>query len=223
MATIRKIVFSNDQLYHVFNRGIERRDIFMDTRDYKRAINLIKYYIHKETPLRFSQLMQQPEDLRERIFEEVYKSEKLAEIISFCLMPNHFHFLLKQKVDKGVATFISNFSNAFTKYFNTKNARNGPLLQGVFKAVLVETDEQLVHLSRYIHLNPVSSSIIEDHELEFYPWSSYTEFLSSTSEKISNPGVVLSMFKSQEDYKNFVNDQIDYAKKLEIIKHLTLE
>ncbi len=138
-------------------------------------------------------------------------------------MPNHFHFLLKQKLDKGVATFISNITNAYTKYFNTRNNRVGPLLQGTFKAVLVETDEQLIHLSRYIHLNPVVSSVITEKELDYYPWSSYPEYLGLSDNNISDKDFILKMFRSIRHFKEFVTSQIDYGKKLERIKHLTME
>lgn len=223
MATVRKLVFRNEQFYHIFNRGIERRDVFTCKRDLIRAKDLLKFYKHAEIPIRFSQLMLQPVEIRSRMLDAVYQSKKLVEIHSFCLMPNHFHFLLKQKMEKGVATFTSNFTNAYTKYFNTKNNRLGPLFEGVFKAVLVETDEQLMHLTRYIHLNPVSSSIIAEDRLKEYPWSSYLDYLSIREENIVNKNFVLGMFKNVNEYENFTVDQIDYAKQLDVVKHLSLE
>lgn len=223
MATIRKVIFRNEELYHVFNRGIERRDIYINKKDYERALKLIKFYRHKDIPIRFSQMYQQPLDIRNKILKKIYQSEKIVEILSFCLMPNHFHFLLKQKLEKGIATFISNITNAYTKYFNTRNNRVGPLLQGTFKAVLVETDEQLIHLSRYIHLNPVVSSVITEERLDSYPWSSYSEYLGLSHNNISDKDFILKMFRSVQHYKEFVTSQIDYGKKLELIKHLTME
>lgn len=223
MATYRKIAFRNDQFYHIFNRGIERRTVFTTKKEFNRAKQLIKFYRHKEIPLRFSRIMQQPNDVREKILEKLYKNEKIVEILAFCLMPNHFHFLLKQVADNGVATFISNITNAYTKYFNTKHKRVGPLFQGTFNAVIVETDEQLIHLSRYIHLNPVVSSIIDHDKLENYSYSSYLEYLSLSDDEITEHEFVLTFFKKVNQYQEFVNDQIDYAKKLETIKHLVLE
>jgi len=176
MTTIRKVVFRNDEIYHVFNRGIERRTIFTNKRNYERARDLIRFYKHK-TRQRYSQVIRLTEDIRNKILDEVYKSEKLIDILAYCLMPNHFHFLLKQNSEKGISTFVSNFTNAYTKYFNTKNQRLSPLFQGTFKAVLVESEEQLVHLSRYIHLNPVVSSVIRESDLDSYPWSSYPEYI----------------------------------------------
>lgn len=84
------------------------------------------------------------------------------EIISYCLMPNHFHLLVKQVIDHGIVKCLNNFSNSYTRYFNIRHDRVGPLFQGRFKAVRIETDEQLLQVSRYIHLNPVASSLIEE-------------------------------------------------------------
>jgi putative transposase len=223
MATIRKIAFRDGEIYHVFNRGVDRRATFTNKREFSRAIELVKFYKHKDTPIRYSQIIKQPEDLRSKVLDQVYQSEKLVDILCFCLMPNHFHFLLKQNTDKGIATFISNFTNSYTKYLNIKNNRVGPLFQGTFKAVHIETEEQLVHVSRYIHLNPVVSSLVEEDQFENYPWSSYPEYLYLTSQQIADKELILSFFKSVKDYKKFVEDQIDYGKKLEQIKHLLLE
>ena len=101
--------------------------------------------------------------------------EKMIEIICYCLMPNHIHFLIRQLKENGISKFMGQISNSYTKYFNTKYTRVGPLLQGPFKAVLIESDEQLIHVSRYIHLNPIVSGIVKN--LEDYPWSSYLEYI----------------------------------------------
>lgn len=138
-------------------------------------------------------------------------------------MPNHFHFLLKQKIDHGISNFISNFTNSYTKYFNTKYDRVGPLFQGLFKAVLVESEEQLIHLSRYIHLNPVTSSLVKPEDLQNYYWSSYPEYVDLLEDSLTNKHLILDFFPSIDKYKEFVLDQVDYAKKLEFIKHLILD
>lgn len=146
-------------------------------------------------------------------------TEKLVDIICYCLMPNHFHLLLKQVAENGISKFISQISNSYTKFFNTKNKRIGPLLQGAFKAVLIENDEQLLHVSRYIHLNPVVSGIV--NTLEKYPWSSYQEYkIGSIFCKTEE---ILSFFKTKTEYLEFLNDQIEYGKSLEFIKHNLLD
>lgn len=224
MATNRKLVFSNDYLYHVFNRGVERRVVFNDKREFNRALDLIKFYRFTNLPIRFSQLQLLEKEKRHKILSSLNKNKCLIEIIAFCLMPNHFHFLLRQKEDNGISKFLSHFTNSYTKYFNIKNnQRVGPLFQGPFKAVNVESDEQLIHLSRYIHLNPVSSSLVKTENLVSYTWSSLPDYLSLTNRNFVEKNTVLEMFKSVEDYKNFIFDQIGYAKELDQIKHLSLE
>ena len=223
MASIRKIVLSDGQIYHVFNRGIDRRTVFTSKKDFDRFQRLIKFYRHKNIPIRFSQVMQQSEDIRESTLRNIHESERLVDILTYCIMPNHFHFLLKQNSNNGIATFISNITNAYTKYFNTRTKREGPLFQGVFKAVLIESDEQLVHVSRYIHLNPTTSSIIPTEQLNSYLWSSYPEYIKLSNEDISESSFVLGLFKSVKDYEKFVMDQVEYAKQLDAIKHLILE
>lgn len=159
-----------------------------------------------------------------KLWENLKKDyEKLVEIVCFCLMPNHFHFMLKQKMENGISSFVSNFTNSYTRYFNKKHDRIGPLFEGIFKAVRIESEEQLIHTSRYIHLNPVSSYLIEPEELENYHWSSYLEFLGFSDNNLVVKDLILDFFSSVEAYKKFVLDQVDYARQLELIKHLTLE
>ncbi|KKR34011.1 MAG: hypothetical protein UT63_C0008G0010 [Candidatus Gottesmanbacteria bacterium GW2011_GWC2_39_8] len=221
MASNRNLVLSTGEIYHVFNRGVERRTIFSNKYDFDRALETINFYRFSDLPIRYSHYMR----LDNRRKEEVFKAINVTEvsILAFCLMPNHFHFVLRQEKDKGISTFISNFSNSYSKYFNTKNDRVGPLLQGIFKAVRVETDEQLIHLSRYVHLNPVASYLIKDNLLEKYEWSSLPEYLGLVERSISEPQLVMGQFKNKQEYMVFVRDQINYAKQLESIKHLIME
>jgi len=225
MATNRKLVFQNGSLYHIFNRGIERRIVFQDTRELYRALELLSFYNHKDVPVRYSQFLQLSLETKDSTLKRLSESERLVDILVFCLMPNHFHFLFRQKTDNGISTFIANFTNSFTKYFNAKYKRIGPLFEGVFKAVFIESDDQLIHLSRYIHLNPVASSIINSNQLLDYKWSSYSAYLSLSKESkiVLDKETVLSFFKTSKLYEEFVLDQIDYGKKLEKIKHLILE
>ena len=137
-------------------------------------------------------------------------------------MPNHVHFLLKQLLDNGISKFMAKITNAFSHYFNVRHERVGHLFQGNFGAVRIEDDNQLIHVSRYIHLNPVTSYLIEIGDIDNYEYSSYPEFIGKRS-GFSNTNDVLSYFKNIEDYKKFIKDQADYARQLENIKHLTLE
>src|SRR3989344_6023360 len=134
-------------------------------------------------------------------------------------MPNHFHLLVKQLQENGISKTLSNFANSYAKYFNTRNNRNGPLFQGIFKAVRVESNEQLLHLSRYIHLNPIVSFVTKEENLEDYVWSSLKEYLNTPIKGFCKKDYILSQFKSIDEYKKFIKDQISFAKELEKIKH----
>lgn len=222
MASIRKTQFINGYIYHVYNRGVERRDIYKTFRDYERFIRLIDYYRYQKIPLSFSHFHTLPLEQRMEMSRRLVGGTNSVEIFAYCLMPNHFHLLIKQVTENGISRFISNISNSYAKYINTKNKRVGPLFQGAFKAVLVETDEQLIHLSRYIHINPVVSAIVNQNELVSYRWSSLSCYLEKRSQFV-NSSLVLSHFKTLQAYRSFVFDQILYARKLEKVKHLALE
>lgn len=206
--------FANGHYYHIYNRGVEKRSIFEKSWDFSRLIKTIRYY----------QLMGPKPKLSRFLMGSLFKpntSKKIADMICYCLMPNHFHFLIKQVEDGAITEFISKLSNSYTKYYNVKYNRVGPLLQGEFKAVLIESDEQLIHVSRYIHLNPIASFLVKD--LNQYRWSSYKEYIEGDKNGICRKETILSLFKSPKDYEKFVLDQVDYAQKLEIIKHQLLD
>ena len=148
-------------------------------------------------------------------------NKRIVDIICYCLMPNHFHFLLRQNKEGGITEFISKISNSYTKYFNTKNERVGPLLQGEFQSVHIESNEQLLHLSRYIHLNPLIGYVTKD--LRTYKWSSYAQYLGLTNSNVCSKDIILEQFKSTDDYESFVLDQVSYARELDIIKHQLLD
>ncbi|MCX6726173.1 MAG: transposase [Candidatus Shapirobacteria bacterium] len=220
----RKTIFANNEIYHTINRSIEEQTIFKGKRDYQRALDLIDFYRYNHPSLRFSHYNRLPKNEKEKFIKNLKENGKpVVEILAFCLMSNHFHFLLRQTREKGIQSFMRNFQDSFARYFNTKYHRSGLLFQGMFKAVRIETDEQLTHVSRYIHLNPVSSYITEIGDLEKYPWSSFPEYLSQDSLKFTNPSPILDLFKSRASYKEFVFNQADYQRRLQKIKHLALE
>src|SRR5205823_11981573 len=101
-----------------------------------------------------------------------------VEILCFCIMPNHWHLLVRQKVDRGISKFLSDAINSLTRYYNILHERSGPFFLPRFKSVAIRSEEQLIHVSRYIHLNPYSSGIINNFEdLINYPWSSFRGYM----------------------------------------------
>lgn len=194
----RIVPLVNGEFYHIFNRGSEKREIFLQPRDYSRFQQTFYYYQFIGPKPKFSNFAK----FKLSSFKPL-PGEKFVDIICYCLMPNHFHFLVRQLKDGGVSKFVSQLSNSYTKFFNTKYDRVGPLFQGAFKAVRVKTDEQLIYLSSYIHLNPIKAKLARS--IEKYPWSSYHEY--SLSNTICLTDEILNLFSSRADYKKFIIDQ----------------
>lgn len=219
----RKIILANNYCYHIINRGIGKRVIFKDKNDYQRALLNIDYYRFLKPPLKFSIFNKLPIKEKQEFIKELYKQQQLIEIVSYCLMPNHIHFLLKQTIDKGISLFMSHWQNSYARYFNTKYKRKGYLFEAAFVGKLIESDEILYHISRYIHLNPYTASLVDLEELIKYPWSSFPEYLDRKNLFIAKTNLILSHFKGRKAYKNFVFNQSAYQKKLHKIKYLLLE
>lgn len=221
----RKVIFANNEYYHIFNRSIHKEPILTKQRDCQRALETLKYYRFENPPIRLSYFLAFGVDKRSEIIHALSKeAKKIVDIISFVLMPNHFHFLLKQNEDKGISKFLALFQNSYSRYFNTKNNRQGHVFQGQFKAVWIENEEQLLHVNRYIHLNPYTSYVVKTlSELEEYSYSSLPDYLSGQKETICNTQEILSHFSTIKKYKKFLFDQADYQRKLEEIRHLILE
>ncbi len=174
--------FVEDGFYHIYNRGTEKRDIFLQDQDYVRFIHYL-YVCNDSEPI------EKVQDIQIGGPTSDFKGQnRLVNILCFALMPNHFHLLLQQRVDKGVSKFVQKLSTGYTMYFNTKNERNGVLFQGKFKAKPVDDESYLSTLVDYIHLNPVDlfqtnwkEDGIKDVNstkgfLERYRWSSYLDY-----------------------------------------------
>ena len=221
----RKIPLVNGEIYHIFNRGVAHQPIFLSDTYYQRGFEVFSYYNNLNPPVRFSHFARLPLSLKNQILESLNKdNQKLVTILAFCLMPNHIHFLLKEIREKGITTFMRKFQDSYAKYFNTRTKRSGSLFQSMFKAVRILPEEQLLHVARYIHLNPVTAFILKGlKELSDYPWSSYPIYIGKQSSDIISTSEVLSFFPSKDKFINFTEDQIDYQRKLDKIKHLLLE
>ena len=213
-----------DHYYHILNRGVAHQPTSLLARDYERFLLCLSYYRHKDTPVRLSKLLQIPKDVRSKILERLETSNNtIVELLAYCCMPNHFHILLKQRFDGGVSSFMRKVTDSYTRYFNTKHKRVGPVFQGAFKAVHINNNEQLLHVSRYIHLNPLVSGVVRENDFLNFPWSSLGSYTNDKISTFVNTQLVLENFRNTQKYLEFVRDQADYGKRLEEIKHLTFE
>lgn len=217
----RADVFINGGVYHIFNKTIDGRRIFINNRNCNTFIEMLRYYRSSKSIISYSKLksLSSPfsDTIKSTILNETFFD---IEILSYCLMPTHFHLLIKQQKGHGILRSISNVVNGFTKYFNIKNGRKGPLFLPRFKSRTIITDEQLMHVSRYIHLNPYSSRIVNSIEdLMIYKWSSLKEYIFDYSD-ICNTNDILDLFYFKKKlYKKFVQNNAVYQRTLEEIKY----
>lgn len=199
--------YSKDSYYHLYNRGVEKRIIFQDRQDYNVFLSYLKTYLLPKDEMMLKNLLSDPTSTwadKEKVIQLLRMNNFAEEIslIAYCLMPNHFHFLLKQKSSNAIDRLMSSLGTRYTMYFNKKYKRVGSLYQAVYKAVCVESNEQLLHLSSYIHRNPLSKK-----QMLSQP-SSLPEYL--TTKKKSewvHPDIVLSYFSKTNpklSYKSFV-------------------
>ena len=166
--------FLNGKLYHIFNRGVEKRNIYLNERDYFRFLASIKDFNDVNSSINLYRRVNVGYPISNKD-----KKEPLVKVICYCLMPNHFHFILKQIKDKGISRFLQKLGIGYTNYFNQKYNRSGVLFQGKSKAVLVDKEGYLNYLTQYIYLNPLD--IIEPRwkDGRFKNWPKAKKFLKS--------------------------------------------
>jgi len=204
------------EVYHILNRSVQKLPIFQGKRECNFFLEAMEYYLQVEPPVKLSLYKTNKDKFN------IKKDENfLVKVVAYCLMPNHFHLILKQLAEEGIKKYIQRLTNSFAHYYSKKYESSGHLFGGNFKAVHVGSDEQLWHLSRYLHLNPVSGYLVENPE--DYPFSSYGIYLGEKKSNFVDPSLVMENFSSPGKYKSFVEDRKDYQRVLEEIKRLTLE
>lgn len=211
--------YKENSFYHLYNRGVEKRIIFLDEQDYSVFLSYLKTYILPKDEKNLHNKLADPKvNYKEK--DKIIKLLRLnnfhgnLELLAYCLMPNHFHFLVYQKTSDTIDKFMNSLITRYVMYFNKKYKRVGPLFQGLYKAVSVETDEQLIHLSRYIHLQSLAS---QGPPLRGKQPSSYLNYLKLISQEWVKPekvlvhfkggGIKLSSFSPVDSYKSFVESK----------------
>ncbi|MBI4101248.1 transposase [Candidatus Microgenomates bacterium] len=191
-----------DTFYHVYNRGVEKRQIFLEDEDYNVFLNLFKRHLSRSAI----------KDFRGRTYQNLSKA---IELLAYCLMPNHFHLLFYQRDDKAMTDLMRRVSTAYSLYFNKKYSRVGGLFESVFKASDVDNERYLWHISRYIHINPLDFGF----SLDEYPFSSYGYYIGKKQADWIKPKRILELHKEYgESYREFVNDFADYRMTLDEVK-----
>ena len=214
---MRKIQFSNNQYYHIYNRGVDKRDIFIDERDCQKFLRNLKDFNNKSYYEQRARVIEEKKELSS--FLEGF--ERVVEVVTYSLAPNHFHLILKQLTENGISNFMHKTGTSFTNYFNKKYDRSGSLFQGTYKAIHIGSDEYLLWLSAYVNGN------IEIHNIEkaeFYNWSSYRDFLcGEKSEILGDINIILSQFESADKYRDFVKRVIEESRTRKEMKKYLLE
>jgi len=220
---MRKIPLVNGCYYHIVTRSIAKYEIFNNGDDYLRIMALLDLYRFLDFQYKYSKFIGHSLRHQKAIVNSMKNSAQLVEIVAYCIMPTHIHLILKQKTDNGISKYMARVLDAYTRYFNVKYHRTGPLWEGRFKSVLVDTDEQLLHLTRYLHLNPTSAGLVK--KPQDWQFSSYREYVRSRKNKSFSH---LCQFEEvidvdPKEYRNFVHDRINYQKEISKIKKLLIE
>tara|TARA_Y100000310_G_scaffold96282_1_gene94041 strand:- start:7823 stop:8542 length:720 start_codon:yes stop_codon:yes gene_type:complete len=239
---MRRIKFDRGKIYHVFNRGVEKRDIFLSDGDRWRFLQGMYLFNDVSTSTNLLYRLEQEKGkmhfgiLKEYMKQEGIDRKPLVRTIADCLKPNHFHLLLEELQEDGISKFMQKLGVGYTKYFNTKYERVGSLFQGTFKAVPVDKDTQLQYLLVYINvINPGQEIEPELKErgtqnvegilkfAEEYPWSTHQEYLGKRDSIIVDKGVTEDLFSTPEQYHEFARDVLLGKKGLGAMNELFLE
>jgi len=220
----RKVPLRTGFIYHVYDQGIDRRVVFSNRRFYRRFFITLRFYQYNQRSVKLANYLEKGSD-KLSVLIRIREHPKLVTVMAYCLMPNHFHLIIRQEMNNGISKYVGDVLNSYTKYFNIRNKRKGSLFLNPFRTVRVETDEQLLHLVRYIHLNPYSSGITGNiEETLSYPYSSLAEYLElRPNDGLIDSKMINSYFTSAREHGNFVTEQAEYQKTLDSIKHLTFD
>lgn len=189
----RADVFRRGQYYHLYNRGVGGNPIFFNPGNFEHCLGLIKRY-HR----RYG-----------------------ATLIAHCLMPNHYHLLVRQETDEPLSRFIGVLFNAYVQAVNRQQGRKGPLFEGRFRHVCVDREEYLIHLCRYIHLNPVEAKLVKAPE--DWQYSNYLEWIGERAGTLKDEPFIRDRFYTAGSYRSFLVDYLDEQRVRDKIQRYLLE
>ncbi len=227
----RNIDLAPDEFYHIYNRGTEKRTIFVSNKDYERFVALL-YACNGDKPV---DLKLQGSTLEEYIASD--RGEDIVDLCAYVLMPNHFHLLVRSRAEGDVSKFMQRISTGYTMYFNTRNDRSGALFQGRFKARHAHTDTYLAYLIAYIHLNPIKlidptwkENGIPDRKkaedfLRVYRWSSYQDYLGIERREnvLVSKNALPEYWSDRKSFETFVTDWLEHDISRQLPQALTIQ
>ncbi len=214
MHNMRRVPIIKNEYYHIYNRGYGKQDIFLKEGDYARFLFSLLCF---QSPVAFSNVNRHLSDVQHPVLNklgiELEESEvkeivlnRFVEVISFVAMPNHFHAIVRPTQESGVSQHMQRVLNSYTKFFNKKYERSGHLFQGPYQIVPIETNEQLLYLSAYIHRNPRELHGWSGREHK-YPWSSYQDYVGKNRwGELLKRDIILDQFEKVKEYGDLVEN-----------------
>jgi REP element-mobilizing transposase RayT len=226
-SKFRLKTYKSGGIYHIYNIGIDSRAIFLDDDDYNVFLDVLKRYLlleEESTPIGFKQ--DKPSIYKRK---QSMKLNHEVSLLAFCLMQNHFHLLLRQQTEDGIVKFMRRVCTYYSMYFNKKYKRRGNLFEGVYRAVLIEDGMKLLHLSRYIHLNPVAKSVkrfglvetVVGIPPEQYIYSSLGVYMGLRKMEMIDMSPVMEQLKGG-NYGSFLRG-VDESKSSGIVEGITID
>ena len=241
----RKEKFATGDICHLILRGIDDSVLFKDINDYYRGIfsiyefntsNPVEIRRRREARIKMKQLLKARGDPTSANSANLDMRDKLVEVLSFCLMPNHIHLLIRQIKDNGIIKFMAKMGGGYARYFNLKHSRKGYVFQNRFLAVPIKTDEQLRVVFAYIHANPISliepkwkenginNSVESIKFVENYKWSSCSDYLGKPNfPSVTDRDFILETMGGERGCQEFIEDWIKYRGKIKESPDLFLE
>lgn len=201
----RREKISIGEYYHIYNRENNKQNLFLEERDWIRFLFLILYL---QSPISFNNTGRPVSYFvghrKFNIEDKDVIKNRYVELINFCLMPNHFHITAREVKGGGISKYLQRIQIAYTKYLNTKYGKSGHLFQGAFQSVHIKNNEQLLHLSTYIHRNPREIKEWKNKEHQYY-WSSYQDYIKENRwGKLIKREIIFDQFSDKKEYQDFV-------------------
>ena len=212
---MRKDPLVQNEYYHIYNRGVDKRDVFLGDRDFSRFLLAMKLLNYEQDGLmhkwRDYQITYPQKNFHDFLSVHVGSGKNLVEIIAYCLNSNHYHFILKQSYkNNGIKIFMQRLGNSYTKYFNKKNERNGVLFQGRFKSSLIKPND-LLRMSVYVNCNCEIHGLVK---AKGYRWCGFQEYLGKANKKICSKAIVVDDFQDPNDYADYAREIVEDFKEI---------
>lgn len=207
-------IFGAGSYYHIYNRGNGKRKVFLNDSDFKVFLFRLKENLFPELAAEMNK------GKSARYHRQVLPSGAFS-LICYCLMPNHFHLLVRQNIDLSVSELLKKVCTGYAKYFNKAHETVGSLFEHKFRAVGIESDSYLLWLSAYIHQNPKVAGLVED--LSKWQYSSYLDYVGLRAGKLCEKEIILGQFKNPKEYEVFVSESYEKIKERKDLQYLLLD